>query len=89
MAANNEDRRRKPIRLAPELYREGHVFSLTITTYERFAWFERHADLANAVQEIIMTAALERRGAVDHPWSGSLAWPQWREHNWLTIGDVA
>jgi putative transposase len=169
MAANNEERRRKPIRLAPELYREGHVFSLTVTTYERFAWFGRYPQLAKAVQGTIVQTAVERGSelfawcimpdhvhlliqdadvvafvrlvkgrsvpvarplapsrrlwqrsffdhalrreestehvaryilnnpvraglvehAVDYPWSGSLVWPQWREHDWLTIGDVA
>lgn len=27
--------------------------------------------------------------ATDYRWSGSLVWPQWREHDWATISDVA
>lgn len=169
MVADNKDRRRKSIRLARELYRQGCAFSLTVTTHNRFAWFELHPELAESIQGLLVETARQRRTelfawcimpdhlhvllqdadavefvrllkgrsvpfarrlghsrrlwqrsffdhalrreesvehvaryifenpvraglveqAANYPWSGSLVWPHWREHDWPTIGDAA
>ena len=165
----NRRPQRKRIRLPSETYRQGHVFSLTIATHDRYMWFERHEELAQVVQETIIATAAERGSllfawcimpehlhtlvqdddavdfvrlikgrsvpaarrcersrklwqrsffdhglrreesfehaaryilenpvraglvehAADYRWSGSSVWPQWREHDWATISDVA
>jgi len=168
MESSTDRRRRKQIRLAHETYRQGHVFSLTVSTRERYKWFELYRELATQVEELLLQTARERgtelfawclmpehlhllacdedvvrfvrlvkgrsvpvarqfepsrrlwqrsffdhalrraesvervaryilanpvraslvEHATDYRWSGSLVWPQWRDHDWLTSSGV-
>jgi len=40
---------RKHPRLPLEIYREGHVFFLTLCTHKRYRWFKRHPELTRQV----------------------------------------
>ena len=59
---------RKHPRLPLEIYREGHVFFLTLCTHERYRWFERHPELTRQAVATLQAIGQER-GAVICAWS--------------------
>ena len=59
---------RKHPRLPLEIYREGHVFFLTLCTHERYRWFERHPELTRQAVATLQAIGQER-GAVINAWS--------------------
>lgn len=52
--------RRKKIRLAPLAYRQGEVFSITISTFERYPWFGTHPELAGKAVQLLSDLVAER-----------------------------
>ena len=73
--------RRKRIRLDREHYRDGHVFSLTIPTHDRYSWFARYADVAAEVQRVLSSTAKERNSEL-------FAWCIMPEHLHVLIQDA-
>lgn len=59
---------RKHPRLAADLYREGHVFFITLCTYERYRWFERHPELTRQTVTTLLELSKDR-GAAVYAWS--------------------
>ena len=58
---------RKRIRLAPSAYRQGDVFSVTISTFERYPWFGGHPELAGKAV-MLLTDLVEDRGTELYAW---------------------
>ena len=52
---------RKRIRLDPGSYQQGHVFFITIGAHERFPWFGKHHELADATVSLLRTIGSERK----------------------------
>ena len=71
---------RKRIRLPLDQYDNTHVFSITISTHERYEWFARYAGLSEALVGIIRETARERR-------AGLFAWCVMPEHLHLALRD--
>jgi REP element-mobilizing transposase RayT len=52
---------RRQIRLPREIYREEHVFFVTLNTYRRHPWFQVYPGLAESLVEIFRHTANERQ----------------------------
>jgi REP element-mobilizing transposase RayT len=51
---------RKRIRLPEVVYHQGHAFSITIGTHDRYPWFQKYKDLADSAQRILINTAVDR-----------------------------
>jgi putative transposase len=71
---------RKKIRLPDSAYQQGHAFSVTVTTHERFPWFSRHRELPLEFIQILQTLATERQSEL-------FAWCLMPDHLHLLLRD--
>jgi REP element-mobilizing transposase RayT len=71
---------RKKIRLPDSAYRQGHAFSVTINTHERYPWFQNHKELPEKLTQVLLSLASERRADL-------FAWCLMPDHLHLLIQD--
>jgi len=62
-----DHRKRKKIRLPAEAYCQGHPFSITIGTYERYPWFQLHHSLSVTTADILL-ALVQNRASILYAW---------------------
>ena len=72
---------RRRIRLPRAVYREGHVFFVTIGTHERHPWFRLHPDLSELLVEVLNHTADERNAQL-------VAWCIMPDHVHLLVQDL-
>jgi putative transposase len=60
----NEFPNRKKIRLQEKAYEQGHVFSIVISTAQRYPWFEVHPELAEKISNLIVEIASQREAEI-------------------------
>lgn len=72
--------RRKKIRLDPSAYRQGEVFFVTISTFQRYPWFGTHPELAGKAVQLLSDLLAERG-------TGLYAWCIMPNHVHLLVRD--
>ena len=74
-------RRRKKIRLPLVEYDWTNIFSITVSTQDRYEWFAYHPRLADEIVSVVLHASRERG-------SGLLAWCVMPDHVHLLLRDA-
>ena len=58
---------RKKIRLSIPAYNKGHAFFITISTFQKFPWFQKHTPLCKSVIELMRSMA-DDYGIIFYAW---------------------